>query len=154
MSKKIKKIELVPQSKVLAWIEDHPNWTSPAEAAESFNADAVVAVEIGHYSIENPKSPGLFSGAASVHVQVVEMLYPKDERGRPDKSKSKEPESSFEDSKEIRYPRVQGQMPVDGDVNRTSFKQKFLDEVTNEISWYFVNHTTGDTIQNTRFTPE
>ena len=151
LGKKVKKIELVPQSKVAAWVEDHPNWTSPTEAAESFKADAVVAIEIQHYSIENRKSPGLFEGTASIHVQVVKMLYPKDDRNRPDKSKPKEPEVVFEKTKEISFPRLQGSMPLSAEVNRPAFLQKFLETVVTEISWYFVNRGVGDTIQDTRF---
>ena len=151
LRKKVKKIEIVPASKVAAWVEDHPNWTSPTEAAEQFKADAVIAVEIQHYSIENPKSPGLFEGTASVHVQVVEMVYPKDDRGRPDKTKPKEPSPTFEESKEISFPRLQGSMPLSSEVNRPAFKQKFLETVVTEISWYFVDRAVGENIQDTRF---
>lgn len=151
LRKKVKKIELVPQANVAAWVEDHPNWTSPAEAAEHFNTDAVVAIEIQHYSIENPKSPGLFEGTATVHVQVVEMLHPKDDRGRPDKTKPKEPEVVFEETRQTSFPRLQGSMPLSAEVNRPAFKQKFLETVVTEISWYFVDRAVGDTIQDTRF---
>src|SRR5262249_14357400 len=46
LREQVKKIEVVDADKVWSWVEGHPNWTDPAEAARAFEADMVIFLEV------------------------------------------------------------------------------------------------------------
>ena len=83
LREKVKKIDLVDQDKVWDWVEGHPNWTDPADAAKAFEADMVIFLEIESFQIQDPHSPGLLEGTARTHMQAVELDYPKNSKGKP-----------------------------------------------------------------------
>jgi hypothetical protein len=153
LRKNVKKIDVVDPEKVFTWDQAHPDWTDPAAVAEVFGADAVIFLEIQQFQISSPLSPDMFEGKSSIHVQVTELQYPKDSRGREMKDKAREPTVSFEETKETTFP-IRGPMPMETGVSRTSFRNKFLKLVITEVSWFFVDHAPGDSVQDTRFTPE
>ncbi|HWE35334.1 MAG TPA: hypothetical protein VG406_02095 [Isosphaeraceae bacterium] len=151
LRKKVKKIDVVDPDKVRSWAEDHPSWTKPSEAAEKFEADVVVYLEFDRFSLEDWRSPGLFEGRSTVQVKVTEMEYPKDDKGRPNKSKPREPREVVNDTKETAYPKHQGAMAPSNEVSRSVFRSKFVTEVVKDISGIFVDRDMGDDIQDTKF---
>ena len=151
LKSKVKKLDLVDVDKVLAWDRAHPNWSDPAEAGHAFEADMVLFFEIARFQVQSPSSPELFEGRANVHVRVIELKHPEDDRGRPMTEKAREAKIAYDNDRETTFP-ARGPMPASAGVNAATFKNKFLKLVTTELSWDFVEHATGDGIQETRFT--
>ncbi len=50
--KKCKKVTIVDPDKVATWIEAHPQWTDPADAARDFDADIVIFLEVEQFQIQ------------------------------------------------------------------------------------------------------
>jgi hypothetical protein len=146
---KVKKIEIVEQRKVADWVDSHPNWSEPSEAAKFFEADVVIFLEIEHFRIDDPSSPGLYKGMSKIHIQVTEMQYPKNSKGKPETDKPKEPEEIYDAQVDTEFP-SRGPMPADSGVSRAGFRNKFLKLVATEVSWHFVDRAYGDDIQDTK----
>lgn len=149
---KFRRIEIVDQAKVRAWIEEHPTSTDPTEAARAFDCDVVVFLEILEFKIDSPESPGLYAGHSRVFLKAIELKHPENPKGKPVTERPKEPNTLHEAEVETDFPRVQGSLPIDVTVSRTTFRKRFLDIVGAEVSWHFVPHGSGDNVQNTRFT--
>ncbi len=146
----VKKIDLVEPDKVWSWVEAHPTWTDPADAAKAFEADIVIFLEISNFQIEDPKSPGLFEGNSSIHIQVFELAHPKNTKGKPNTAVPKESSSIYEDQRDTVFP-IRGPIPAGAGVSRPAFKNKFTKLVATEVSWHFIEHAPGDDIQDVKF---
>jgi hypothetical protein len=150
LREKIKKIDIVDTDKVFAWAQAHPSSTNPADAARAFEADVVIFLEIQQFEVTNINSPELLNGKSNIHIQVTELDYPKDSRGRAMKDKPKEEKEIYSGDRDTVFPKT-GAIPVSADVSRATFKGRFLKLVANEVSWHFVEHAPGDDIQDTKF---
>ncbi len=150
LREKVKKIELVDQEKVWSWIEAHPSWTDPSEAAKAFEADVAIFLEVEQFSVGNPNSPGMLEGIAKTNIQVVEFDHPKNSKGKRQTDQPKEANTIYSDVRDTVFP-VRGPIPVDQGVSKASFRQKFLKLAAAEISWHFVEHAPGDDIQDVKF---
>jgi hypothetical protein len=146
----VKRIDVVDPEKVFKWDQDHPTWTDPADAANFFEADAVVFVEIEQFQVSSPSSPDMYEGKSRIHIQLQELKHPKDSRGKDLKDKPREPEKTYDANQDTNFP-IRGPMPTESGVSRSSFKNKFLKLVVMEVSWHFIDHAPGDNIQDTRF---
>jgi hypothetical protein len=149
LREKVKKIDLVNQDKVWDWVEGHPNWTDPADAARAFEADLVIFLEIESFQIQDPHSPGLLEGTARTHMQAVELVYPKNSKGKELHDQPKEPEVVYDDYRDTTFP-TRGPIQEGSGVSRGAFKTKFLQVVAAEVSWHFVEHSPEDDIQDAR----
>jgi hypothetical protein len=149
LREKAKKIDLVNQDKVWKWVEGHPNWTDPADAAKAFEADMVIFLEIESFQVQDPHSPGLLEGTAKTHVQAVVMEYPKNSKGKPNKDQPKESRVAYDDYQDTTFP-IRGPIPMESGVSRGAFKTRFLQVVAAELSWHFVEHSPEDNIQDGR----
>jgi hypothetical protein len=145
----VKKIDLVNQDKVWDWVEGHPNWTDPADAAKAFEADIVIFLEIEMFQVQDPHSPGLLEGTAKTHIQVVEYDHPKNSKGKPIVDQPKESKVVYDDYRDTTFP-VRGPIPVESGVSRGAFKTKFLQVVAAELSWHLIEHSPEDDIQDGR----
>ena len=150
LKEKVKKIEIVPQDKVWTWVEGHPSWTDPAEAATAFEADVVIFLELETFQVTDPSSPGLLEGKARTHIQAYEMDYPTNSKGKPLIDQPKESTKLYDDYQDSTFP-VRGPIPMESGVGRSAFKNKFLQVAAAEISWHFVEHAPGDDIQDVKF---
>lgn len=146
---KVKKIDLVNQDKVSTWVQDHPNWTNPAEAAQAFDADMVIFLEVEAFQVQDPRSPDLLEGTAKTHIQAVEWAHPKNSKGKPITDQPKESKVVYDDYRDTVFP-VRGPIPISSGVSLGAFKTKFLQVVAAEISWHFVEHSPEDDIQDGR----
>ncbi len=149
LREKVKKIEVVEPQKVWDWIDAHPSWTDPSEAAKDLDADVAIFLEIEQFQVQDPSSPGLFKGVSKVHIQVTELLHPKNDKGKEQKDQPREPEVIFDQYRETDFPN-RGPMPEAPGVSRAGFKNKFLKLVATELSWHFVDRGFGDDIQDTK----
>ena len=150
LKEKVKKIEMVDTDKVWNWVEDHPHWTDPEDIAKAFEADVVIFLEIETFQLHNPGDIGVFQGTAKTHIQVTEMVHPKNSRSRPDKKEPKEAKLIYDDYRDTTFP-VRGPVQMDSGVSRGAFKSRFLQVVAAEISWHFVEHSPEDDIQDVKF---
>jgi hypothetical protein len=150
LREKIKKLELVDLDKTWTWIEGHPDWTDPTEAAKAFEADIVIFLEIEHFQISSPASPGLLEGNSKTHIQAFELAHPKNSKGKPILDQPKEPQNIYDSYKDTVFP-IRGPIPESTGVSRGAFRTKFLQIVANEIAWNFVEHSPEDDIQDTKF---
>ncbi len=153
LRKEVKKIQIVDTDDVAAWSRSHPTWTDPAEAARAFDADAVIVLEVREYRIQDPSSPGLFEGHSDIHIQVVELDYPKDDRDKPMTDQPKESKIIYDGDRTTAFP-VTGHVPAEAGVSATTFRGTFHKLVVKEVSWAFIAHAPGDNIQNTRISAE
>jgi len=149
LREKVKKIDLVSQKKVWDWVDGHPNWTDPAEAAEAFEADLVIFLEIEAFQVQDPHSPGLLEGTAKTHIQAVSLDYPKNSKGKPITDQEKESKVVYDDYCDTTFP-IRGPIPAESGTSRNAFKNKFLQVVAAEVSWHFVEHAPEDAIQDAR----
>jgi hypothetical protein len=146
----VKHIELVDQEKVRDWLKSKPSMSDPADAARAFDADIVVFIEVQKFQVQSPIDLAMYQGKAIVHVQVTELVYPKDDRDRDLKDKPKESKIVFEDDRDIEFP-VTGGIPIESGTSKATFKNRFMKIVHEQISWSFLDHAPGDNIQDTRF---
>jgi hypothetical protein len=149
LREKIKKIDLVEPQKVWDWVDAHPSWSEPAEVAKAMEADVVIFLEVEGFQISDPSSPGLFKGMSKIHIQMTEMQYPKNSKGKPITDKPREPEIVYDAMCDSEFPK-RGPIPMDSGVSRSGFKNKFLKLVASELSWHFVDRAVGDDIQDTK----
>ena len=150
LRKNVKKITVVDPEKVAGWVEAHPSWTDPSEAAKAFEADMAIFLDVSKFQTEDPRSPGLMEGTSNVHIQVWEIAHPKNSRGHENKSQPKEASKVYEEQADTTFP-VRGPVPKDTGVTASSFRIKFLKLVGTELSWHFVEHAPGDDIQDVKF---
>lgn len=146
----VKKIDVVDPERVADWAQAKVTWTDPVEAAEAFDADVVIMLEIREFQIQDPSSPGLFEGRANTHIKVVELAHPKDDRGREMTDKPKESKVLWEGDRSTAHPKS-GPMALSTETSETTFRTTFLKMAVREISWSFVDHAPGDNIYDTRF---
>jgi hypothetical protein len=149
LRKKVKKITVVEPDKVATWVEAHPHWTDPGDAARDFNADIAIFLEVEQFQIQSPGDLNMVHGEAKVHIQVFEMEYPKNSKDKPIKDQPKEAHNIYDQYAETTFPN-RGPLPIDSGNSRSSFKNTFLKIVTKEISWHFVEHAPDDSIQDSR----
>jgi hypothetical protein len=149
LRKKVKKITVVDPDKVNTWIEAHPQWSDPSEAARDFDADIVIFMEIEQFRIQQPGDLNVLQGTSKTHIQVFEMQYPKNSKDKPIKDQPKEAHNIYEAYCESTFPN-RGPMPIDSGMSASAFKHKFLKIAATEISWHFVKHAPDDTIQDSR----
>ena len=147
--KKVKKVTVVEPDKVATWVEAHPHWTDPADAARDFNADMAIFLEVEQFQIQSPGDLNMVHGEAKVHIQVFEMQYPKNSKDKPIKDQPKEAHNIYDEYAETTFPN-RGPLPIDSGNSRSAFKNTFLKIVTKEISWHFVEHAPDDSIQDSR----
>lgn len=146
----VKKIDVVDLEKVRDWAKNKPTLTDPAEAAKAFDADIVIFLEIQKFQVQSPIDLAMYQGRSNIHIQVTELKYPKDDRGRELKDKPKEAEVVYEGDRDTEFP-VTGGISIDQGVSKASFKNRFMKVVNEQLSWHFVEHAPGDNIQDTRF---
>ncbi len=147
---KVKKIEIVNPDKVWNWVEAHPNWTDQAEVAKAFEADVVIFIEIEGFQVQNPNDLNVMQGTAKCHVQATEIAHPTNSKGKPINDQPKEPKKIWDETVDTEFP-IRGPIPADSGVSRAAFKNKFLKVVANELTWQFVEHSSGDSIQEVKF---
>ena len=147
---KVKKLDMVDPDKVSKWAEGHPNWTDPAELAKAFEADLVIFLEVEQFQVQNPADLNVYQGHAKTHIMVTEWTYPKNSKGKVNKSKPKEANSIYDDYRETDFP-IRGPIPMDSGVSRNAFKTKFMKVAAQEISWHFVDHSPEDDVQDVKF---
>jgi len=147
---KVKKIEVVDVEKTWAWIEGHPNWTDPVEAAKAFEADIVIFLEIEQFQVSSPSSPGLLEGTAKTHIQAFELAHPKNSKGKPILDQPKESQNIHDAYKDTVFP-IRGPIPESASGSRAAFSNKFLQIVAAEISWHFIEHSPEEDIQDVKF---
>ncbi|WP_438269998.1 hypothetical protein [Paludisphaera mucosa] len=148
--KKNKKITTVDSEKVADWIQGHPGWSDPSEAARDFEADVVVVLEVEQFQTRHPGSLNVLEGTSKVHIQAFELKHPTNSKGKAIKDQEKESESIYDDYQETTFP-IRGPIPMDSGVGESTFKSKLLQVVANECSWHFIEHSQEDIIQDVRF---
>ena len=148
--KTVNKITVVDQEKVRTWVEGHPQWTDPTEAARSFEADIVIFLELEQFQIQAPGDVNIFQGTAKTHIQAFELTPPKNSKGKPILDQPKESNSIYDDYQESIFP-LRGPIPMDSGVGRAAFGKKFMQVVGSECSWHFVDHSPDDIIQDVKF---
>ena len=149
IEKKAKKVTIVKHDKVTTWVEAHPHWTDPADAARDFNADIAIFLEVEQFQLQSPGDLNMVHGDAKIHVLVYEMEYPKNSKDKPIKDQPKEAHNVYDEYVESNFPN-RGPLPIDSGNSRSAFKNTFLRIVAKEISWHFVEHAPDDSIQDSR----
>jgi hypothetical protein len=148
--KKGKKVTVVEPDRVASWVEAHPKWTDPSEAARDHEADVAIFLEIEQFQIQAPGDLNVLQGTAKVHIQAFELDYPKNSKGKPIKDKEKESRPIYDDYQETTFP-IRGPVPLDSGVGRAAFKNRMLQVVASEVSWHFVEHSQDEMIQDVKF---
>lgn len=123
------KVALLPQRRVEEFKNAHPDWKQMGIAAvgRALAADYVIYLEINSLSMYEPGSNHqLFHGRASINVELVDV-------SKPDDLPQQEAYSCT-------FPSAQGPVPVAVDTLPQQFRQKFLEHVARQLTWYFSNY--------------
>ena len=150
LKKKVKKITVVDPDKVATWVEAHPHWTDPADAARDFDADIAIFLEVEQFQIQSPGDLNMVHGESKVHIQVFEMQYPKNSKDKPIKDQPKEATTSTTITPRRTFPESRSDPDRYRDQPSRSSRITFLKIVAKEISWHFVEHAEDDSIQDSR----
>ncbi len=102
--KKVNKVTVVDADKVATWVEAHPHWTDPADAARDFDADMAIFLEVEQFQIQAPGDLNMVHGESKVHIQVFEMQYPKNSKDKPIKDQPKEAHNVYDEYAETTFP--------------------------------------------------
>jgi len=148
--KKTKKITVVEPEKAATWMDGHPQWTDPSDAARDFEADVVIFLEIEEFQTRAPGDLNVLQGTAKVHIQAFELSHPKNSKGKEITDQPKESNQIYDDYQETVFP-LRGPIPMDSGVGQAAFKNRLLQVVGNECSWHFVEHPQEDMVQDVRF---
>ena len=152
LRKNVKKIEIVDPEKVAGWVEAHPSWTDPAEAAKAFEADMAIFLDVSKFADRGPQEPRPDGGELQDPHPGLGDRPPQEHQGQENKSQPKEANKIYEEQADTTFP-VRGPVPMDTGVTPSSFRIKFLKLVATELSWHFVEHAPGDDIQDVKFNP-
>ena len=123
------KVALLPQRRVEEFKNANPEWRQMGMAAvgRKLEADYVIYLEINSLSLYEPGSNhSLFRGRADLHVELVDV-------NKPD-------ELPMTDAYSCTFPSAQGPVPVAVDTLPQQFRQKFLEHVARQLTWYFSNY--------------
>jgi hypothetical protein len=123
------KVDLVAPRSVEKFKNEHPDWYKMElkTVGEYFKADYVVLLEMEQFDLL--ESGGLmYRGRTQINVQLQDMH---DAVGDPELPRV------FK----LEYPK-RGPVPSD-DTNVAAFRSKFLDAVAQQMSWLFIEHSTG-----------
>ena len=148
--KKVKKITLVEPEKVATWLDGHPQWTDPSDAARDFEADVVIFLEIEEFQTRAPGDLNVLQGTGKIHNQAFELKYPTNSKGKEITDQPKESVQIYDDYQETTFP-IRGPIPMDSGVGQAAFKNRLLQVVASECSWHFVEHAQEDMVQDVRF---
>ena len=149
LREKVKKIDLVDQDKVWDWVEGHPNWTDPAEAAKAFEAD-IVDLPRGRVvpDRQTRTAPACSKGPPRPTSRPSSSTYPKNSKGKPINDQPKESKIIYDDYRDTIFPDPRARSRKARASAAAAFKNKFLQVVAAEISWHFVEHSPEDDIQD------
>lgn len=126
------KVKLVASRKVEEFKDQYPNWKTMdlVKIGDHFEADYVIDLEIHSLTLYEPGSANqLFRGRAEISVQLVDVNEPDDD--------------PLKQLYRCEYPKTRGPIPI-SEYSPLQFKQKFLDHVGRELSWYFTAHLNED----------
>lgn len=148
--RKVKKITLIEPEKAATWMDAHPKWTDPSDAARDFEADIVIFLEIEEFQTRAPGDLNVLQGTAKVHIQAFELSHPKNSKGKDITDQPKESIQIYDDYQETIFP-LRGPIPMDSGVGQAAFKNRLLQIVASECSWHFVEHPQEDMVQDVSF---
>ena len=149
LRKKVKKITVVDPDKVATWVEAHPHWTDPADAARDFDADIADLSRSRAVSVPDARRPEHGSRRRQGAHPGLRDAISQEQQGQPIKDQPKEAHNIYDDYAESSFPN-RGPLPIDSGTSRAAFKHTFLKIVVKEVSWHFVEHREEDSIQDSR----
>lgn len=131
------KVTIINPSKVEEYKNSHPDWHHEhlelEEIGKDLQVDYIIYLEIESMSMYQPNTGmTLYRGEASLNVQLVDV-------NKPDES----PDSQ---TFTCTYPSEGrgGNVLVDADMRPQQFRDKFLNSMTRQLSWYFSPHPKSD----------
>lgn len=123
MSQEVKQITVVPQAEIGNWIDVYGGEQDFIEIGRGVNADMVVAVEVGSYTIRN--GPTLLKGRAVVTTTVYDL--------------TKGGEVAFVHGPAVfEFPRSAGRSAINTD--EAQFESLFLSKLVEYIGWLYYDH--------------
>lgn len=131
------KVTVVNPFKVEEYKNSHPDWNRThidlAEIGKDLHVDYIIYLEVERLSMYQPSTNLMFfRGQANLDVAVVDV-------NNPDQSPEKQL-FTFTYPSEGRG----GNVLVDADTPPELFRQKFLNAMTKQLSWYFSAHPKSD----------
>ena len=150
LRKKVKKITIVEPDKVATWVEAHPHWTEPADAARDFGADMAIFLEVEQFQSQSPGDLNMVHGDSKVHIQVFELDYPTEQPRQADQGPAQGSRTTSTTATRRARSRTAARCRSIPGTSRSAFTHTFLKIVVKEISWHFVEHREEDSIQNSR----
>ena len=127
-----RKVQVINPDRVHDWLDQHPDWNTPAEIGAAFQTTYVVHIELASFSLyEKDSGANLYRGRAEAGVTVWEMDEAKED-GEPIFSRditSEYPLAGPRDTSETKY---------------TTFKRQYLVRLSEEIGRLFYEHYRGD----------
>lgn len=127
------KIKVTNPDQVRAWLDENSeNWDEPSEIGKALGVKYVVYIDLESFNLWEEHSHDLLRGHAEGVVSVFEL----DEEGNGEKIYTKEITSRFPTV----APRAATEVPF------ATFKQQYLERLSEEIGRIFYEHYNGDDI--------
>lgn len=132
-------IEVVNLDDVAHWIDDNGGeFDHPSELAEEFDADYIVHIELNEFRYLEEHSRDLYRGRANGNMMVYEVV-----RTTQGGEKRARAQQVFVQEFNSEYPSLQ---PIPSEqITDKSFRQKYLEEVSRELSRKLYNYRMEDT---------
>jgi hypothetical protein len=131
------KIKIVSVSKVLTYMDNHPNWiTEPKRSlGKRFDADFVVFLGLGPMTMfEKGSHETLYRGDVEIQISVYDLRQPEgEELVKEDVYKSTYPSTGPEDA---------------GGVSPMMFRSRFIDRVAKDLVQYLASHPARDKVDS------
>ncbi|MCH7688593.1 MAG: hypothetical protein IH899_18250 [Planctomycetes bacterium] len=126
------RIKVINPDRILAWMDQNPNWERAVEIGEAFGVTYVINIDLENYSLFEIDSPHLYRGRSQVHIRVWEM----DGDGEGDGEKI------YEKSLNSVYPLAAPRSTSEESLS--TFRRKFLTRLSEEIGRSFYEYYNGD----------
>ena len=126
------RIKVINPDRILAWMDQNPNWERAVEIGEAFDVTYVINIDLEDYSLYEIDSPNLYRGRSQVQIRVWEM--DDDGEGEGEKIYEKSLNSVFP----LAAPRSTSEESL------STFRRKFLTRLSEEIGRSFYEYYNGD----------
>ncbi len=126
-------IKTINPDRIIAWLDENPEWDVPTEIGEAFDATYVVYVDINEFSLFEKNSHELFRGHTEAFVSVYEM----DESGE-------DGEKIYTREIIYTYPTLTPRAATE--MTQPAFRKQYIERLTEQCGYSFYEHFAGDDI--------
>lgn len=123
-------IKVIDPEKIVAWLDEHPEWDKPQELGKDLDATYVIYIDLSKFNLYEKGNQDNYRGRAEAMISVIEM----DEEG--------EGEKIFTKSILSQFPYAVSRSAQD--ISYTKFKREYRAHLSDIIGRLFYEYYNGD----------